>query len=77
MNSKTNYNTGFASGGVPPTSRGGQCKFGALCFYSGLVQVDPEVSGCFETRPNAKPVTLKNPNLYPLNPNQNQTQWKV
>lgn len=45
-------NKGFASGGV-------MCLVNidrrALCFYSSVVLVDPEVSGCSYTRPNAKP----------------------
>ncbi len=40
--------TGFASGVVT-------CKLGALSFHSSSVLVDPEYSGCSETRPNAKP----------------------
>ncbi len=47
-------NTGFASGGVT-------CKLGALCPpEADSVQVDPEVSGCSETRPNTKPETTCN-----------------
>jgi hypothetical protein len=33
-------NTGFASGGVTPTSRGRLCKLGALCYYSSSVLID-------------------------------------
>jgi hypothetical protein len=48
------HNTRFASGGVT-------YKIGALCPpEADCVQVDPEVSGCSETRPNAKPETASN-----------------
>jgi hypothetical protein len=49
----TTANSTFASGGVT-------FKLGALCLYSSSVQVDPEVSGCSETRPNTKPEKVVN-----------------